>query len=108
MLENGADINAQGGLYGSALQVAAHQGNVETVRLLLENGADINAEGGLYESAFLAACAYRTSSRIPTLKILLQAGANVNARNGGALRIARLQDDGDLERLLLKYGAEDG
>jgi hypothetical protein len=37
LLENKADVNAQGGEYGNALQAASYQGHVATVKLLLEN-----------------------------------------------------------------------
>jgi ankyrin repeat protein len=39
--ENGADVNAQGGLFGTALQAAAEKGDEEIVAILLEKGADI-------------------------------------------------------------------
>ncbi|KAI3579740.1 ankyrin repeat-containing domain protein, partial [Fusarium oxysporum f. sp. albedinis] len=51
----GADVNAQGGEYGNALQAALHNGNLEIVQLLLDNGADVNAEGGEYGNALQAA-----------------------------------------------------
>ena len=38
LLENGAEVNAQGGEYGSALQAASVKGNEDIVRLLLERG----------------------------------------------------------------------
>ncbi|KIJ94633.1 hypothetical protein K443DRAFT_641295, partial [Laccaria amethystina LaAM-08-1] len=46
LLENGADVNAQGGLYGNALQVASSKGHEAIVKLLIEKGADVNAQGG--------------------------------------------------------------
>jgi ankyrin repeat protein len=51
LLEKGADINAQGGEYGNALQAASAEGHKTVVRLLLEKGADTNAQGGEYDSA---------------------------------------------------------
>ena len=45
-----ADINAQGGYYGSALQVALAHGHMAVVRLLLEKDTDVNAQGGPYGS----------------------------------------------------------
>jgi ankyrin repeat protein len=44
-LEKGADVNAQGGYYGNALQAAANGGHDSVVTLLLEKGADVNAQG---------------------------------------------------------------
>ena len=44
LLAEGADVNAQGGLYGNALQAAARDGNEAVVRLLLAEGADVNED----------------------------------------------------------------
>jgi len=44
LLEKGADVNAQGGHYGNALQAAASEGHGMIVNLLLEKGADVNAQ----------------------------------------------------------------
>ncbi|KDR83296.1 hypothetical protein GALMADRAFT_58158, partial [Galerina marginata CBS 339.88] len=41
-----ADVDAQGGIYGNALQAASSGGHETIVRLLLENGADVNVWGG--------------------------------------------------------------
>lgn len=55
LLDNGADVNIQGGYYGNALQAASHIGNEKVVKMLLENGADVKAPGGYYGSALNAA-----------------------------------------------------
>ena len=39
LLEKGADVNAQGGYYGNALQAASARGHEAVVRLLLDKGA---------------------------------------------------------------------
>ena len=39
MLDRGADFNAKGGRYGSALQAAIAEDEIEIVELLLLNGA---------------------------------------------------------------------
>src|SRR6266516_2691020 len=54
LLENGADVNAQGGTYGNALQAASENGQDQIVKRLLENGADVNAQGGTYGNALYA------------------------------------------------------
>ena len=45
LLDKGADINAQGGHYGNALQAASTGAHEKIVQLLLDNGADVNAQG---------------------------------------------------------------
>jgi hypothetical protein len=57
LLGNGADVNAQGGEYGNALQAASAESHEKIVQMLLQNGADVNAQGGEYGSALQAACA---------------------------------------------------
>ena len=46
LLERGADVNAEGGGYGNALQSASHNDHQEIVQVLLKRGADVNAQGG--------------------------------------------------------------
>lgn len=53
-ISKGADVNAQGGRYGNALQAALVKGHQEIATLLLEKGADVNAQG-VYGNALRAA-----------------------------------------------------
>jgi ankyrin repeat protein len=46
LLNQGAEVNAQGGFYGNALQAASCSGNKELIQLLLNQGADVDAQGG--------------------------------------------------------------
>jgi hypothetical protein len=46
LVENGADVNVQGGYYGNALQAASFKGHEAVAKLLIENGAKVNAQGG--------------------------------------------------------------
>ncbi|KAA1474948.1 hypothetical protein DENSPDRAFT_743586, partial [Dentipellis sp. KUC8613] len=39
LIQNGADVNIQGGEYGTALIAASFQGHIETVQILLQNSA---------------------------------------------------------------------
>ena len=55
LLVKGADVEDQGGLYGTALQAAAGEGNKAIVATLLEKGADVNAQGGFFGTALQAA-----------------------------------------------------
>jgi ankyrin repeat protein len=43
LLEKGAEVNAQGGGYGNALQAASEGGHEKVVQILLEKGAEVNA-----------------------------------------------------------------
>jgi ankyrin repeat protein len=43
LLDAGADVNAQGGYCGNALQAASWGGHEEVVQMLLAAGADVNA-----------------------------------------------------------------
>ncbi|KAH1810960.1 hypothetical protein KXX27_006757 [Aspergillus fumigatus] len=55
LIGKGVDVNAQGGLYGNALQAASYKGYQEIVKLLLDKGADVNVQGGRYGTALQAA-----------------------------------------------------
>ena len=51
LLNTGAEVNLQGGEYGSALQAVSSHGDENIIGLLLDNGADVNMEGGSFGSA---------------------------------------------------------
>ena len=51
LLENGAEVKAEGGYFGNALQAASFSGNETIVKLLLENGAEVEAEEEQYLKA---------------------------------------------------------
>jgi ankyrin repeat protein len=44
LLDRGADVNAEGGQYGSALQAASYKGHDKIVQMLLDRGADIHVD----------------------------------------------------------------
>ncbi|KDR66095.1 hypothetical protein GALMADRAFT_32850, partial [Galerina marginata CBS 339.88] len=106
LLEKGADVNAQEGYYGSALQAAASEGNEAIVKVLLKKGADVNAQGGYYKSA-LQAASFKGHKAIA--KVLLEKGANVNAEGGvygSALHAASCEGHEAVVKVLLEYGAD--
>ncbi|OCK76482.1 ankyrin, partial [Lepidopterella palustris CBS 459.81] len=72
LLENEIDVNAQGGEYGNALQVASYGGHEQVVKLLLDKSADVNAQGGEYGNA-LQVASYGGHEQI--VKLLLDKGA---------------------------------
>jgi ankyrin repeat protein len=106
LLDKGANVNAQGGEYGSALQAALVNGHKEVATLLLDKGANVNAQGGEYGNALYAASFYGYKE-IATL--LLDKGANVNAQGGeygSALQAASGRGHKEVATLLLDKGAD--
>jgi hypothetical protein len=79
LLEAGAEVNTQGGKYGTALQAASQNGSSEVVKLLLEAGADLNTHGGIYGTALRAAS--RNGNNMLT-KLLFEARADINTQGG--------------------------
>lgn len=68
----GADVNAQGGYYGSSLEAASSKGHEKVVELLLVAGADANAQGGYYGNALEAAS---SEGHEKVVGLLVDAGA---------------------------------
>jgi hypothetical protein len=105
LLERGADVNAQGGEYGNALQAASFDGNEKIVKLLLDKGADVNAQGGRYGNALQAAS---SRGHEAVVQLLLDTGADVNAqggRYGNALQAASSEGHEAVVQLLLDRDA---
>ena len=105
LAEGGADVNAQDGTYGNALQAASIIGDAEIVRQLLEHGADVNAQGGYFGNALQAAS---NQGKAEVVRQLLEHGADVNAEGGqfrNALQAASTGGHADIVRLLLERGA---
>lgn len=78
LLENGADVNAEGGQYGYALQAASVVAYPSVVGLLLDHGAVVNAQGGNHCTALHAAC---YEGHEDTVRLLLHHGADVSIQN---------------------------
>ncbi|KAK5728137.1 hypothetical protein LTR17_012145 [Elasticomyces elasticus] len=105
LLEKQADVNAQGGDYGNALQAASVSGNQTIVQLLLAAGAKVNAKGGLYGSALQAAS---SKGEEAIVRQLLSFGADVNAQggfHGNPLQAASYKWRKAIVQLLLEHGA---
>jgi hypothetical protein len=106
LLDAGADVNAQGGRYGNALQAASEGGHKQIVKTLLDKGANVNAQGGLYSNA-LRAASLRGHEQV--VKTLLNAGADVNAQGGRYGNALQAASEGGHERVvktLLDTGAD--
>ncbi|KAH7218857.1 hypothetical protein DER44DRAFT_739024 [Fusarium oxysporum] len=101
-----ADIDAEGGRYGNALQAASFQGNLEVVQLLLDKGADVTTQGGEYGNALQAAS---SKGNLEVVQLLLDKGADVNAQGGkygNALQAASSKGNLEVVQLLLDKGAD--
>jgi hypothetical protein len=72
LLDAGAEVNAQGGEYGNALQAASLEGYEQIVKTLLNAGAEVNTQGGEYGNALQTASA---GGYEQIVKMLLNAGA---------------------------------
>lgn len=79
LLDKGADVNAQDGVYGGALEAAASKGKKEVVKLFLDHGADPNTRGGPYGSV-LRAAAFVGNKEV--VQLLLDRGANADGQGG--------------------------
>ncbi|KAK5102777.1 hypothetical protein LTS08_003577 [Lithohypha guttulata] len=100
-----ADVNAQEGEYGNALQAASSYGHERVVQILLEKGADVNAQGGRYGNALQAAS---EGDHERVVQILLEKGADVNAQGGtysNALEAASEEGHEAVVQMLLNAGA---
>ncbi|KAH6838311.1 vegetative incompatibility protein HET-E-1 [Alternaria alternata] len=106
LLDKGAEVNAQGGYYGNALQAASWGGHEQVVKTLLDAGAEVNAQGGHYDNA-LQAASLRGHEQV--VKTLLDTGAEVNAECkefGNALQAASAGGHEQVAKTLLDNGAE--
>ncbi|KAH8702902.1 ankyrin repeat domain-containing protein [Phaeosphaeriaceae sp. PMI808] len=105
-LDKGADINAQGGEYGNALQAASYRGHEQVVKLLLSKNVDVNAQGGDYGSALQEASA---GGHEQIVKLLLDKNVDINAqggRYGSALQEASAGGHEQIVKLLLDKDAD--
>jgi ankyrin repeat protein len=106
LLEQGVNVNLQGGFFGNALQAACVNSDRMMVETLLEHGADVNAEGGHYANALEAASA---KGDIGIVETLLEKGANVNAQGAhfaNALDAAYIKGHYGVVKALLEKGAD--
>jgi ankyrin repeat protein len=106
LVERGADVKAQGGYYGNALQAAAFGGHKSIASLLLEYKADVNAQGGSYGNALQAAACGGHESIV---RLLLENEADVNAQGGSfsnTLQVAAREGHESIIRLLLENEAD--
>ena len=101
LIDNGADVNVQGGEYGYAIWAAMSQGYNEIVDLLLQHGASPSIHSGYDDKALVAASrgGYRN-----IVELLLDEGVDSDAYDD-ALISALEGGHKDIIKLLLEKGA---
>jgi len=103
VLSHTANVNAQGGFYGNALQAASHNGYLEVVQFLLERGADVNAQGGELDYALTAAAGNGFDK---VVRVLLEYSADAKLPGRKALRCAAGGGHIKVAEILLDAGAD--
>jgi ankyrin repeat protein len=106
LLDQGAEVNKQGGRYGNALHAASLRGHKHIVQTLIEAGAEVDAQNGDCDNALQAAS---SEGHELIVKMLLDNKANINAQGGkygNALQAAAAAGHGGIVQLLLNNGAD--
>ncbi|KAK0622946.1 ankyrin repeat-containing domain protein [Immersiella caudata] len=119
LVSDWADPNAQAGIYGNALQIAAMQDHKRIVEMLLGNGADVNARGGLHGTALHGAVAALMAhvgegeevvEKLLAMRADVDAnGADVNLQQGigiTRLEVAISKWQTDIVKMLVAEGAD--
>jgi ankyrin repeat protein len=106
LLNNGVDVNVQGGRFGYALEAASYWGHDMIVDFLVKKGADVNAQGGEYGNALQAASSWGHEAIVG---LLVENGADVNVQGGkygNALYAASYCGHEAIVGLLVEKGAD--
>ncbi|KAI7479392.1 hypothetical protein KC357_g4217 [Hortaea werneckii] len=106
LLARGADCNALGGRFNTALQAASSKDYRDLVELLLDRGADVGILGGFYGSALQAAA---SRGSVELVERLLAAGADVNTEGnkfGTSLHEPAFRGSIQIVERLLAAGAD--
>ena len=109
LLDLGADVCVDYGIYNGVLQIAARSGSVGMLQLLVQPQfkINVNQNGGRYGSPLQAAVFSQSADKV---RILLDHGADVNQEVGGygfPLDAAGVRGFFDVLEVLVKHGAED-
>ncbi|KAJ6474843.1 ankyrin repeat-containing domain protein [Mycena sanguinolenta] len=104
LLNNEADVNLHGRIYGSPLRIAMFNNHIKALQLLLEHGAADNVEkwGRVLKEA-------SGDGKYEMVRILLGCAVNFNTKDerhiGAALCTAASRNYSDIVKLLLEDGA---
>jgi ankyrin repeat protein len=103
LVRAGANVNTHHYMFGSPLQTAIIQGDVEVARFLLDNGAHINPIAAEDESPLVTAAYFGDSNMV---QLLLQKGADVDRYGTKACQEADSNGHEHIVELLVKHGAQ--
>ncbi|KAF7134067.1 hypothetical protein CNMCM5793_005696 [Aspergillus hiratsukae] len=109
LLEEGADVNAEGGRFHCPLMAACSQGHKAIVRLLLDKGATFKVQGDLYDNHLVRACSF---GHAEVVQLLIERCADINTPVSGlsvapnALQVASCRGDEHIVQLLLDSGVD--
>ncbi|KAF3916902.1 Ankyrin-1 [Orbilia brochopaga] len=117
LIAAGADVNATGGQFGTALQISAYSHDCRGIAILLSHGADINATSQKYGGVIQAAAKRDSESTgeylaeeasVRAMTLLYDRGASVTAgggKYGNALHMAAKSGNFEGVKWLISRGA---
>ena len=106
LLDEGVNVNAQGGKHGNALHVALEKGHIQIVQMLLDKGANFNALHKVHGTTLQIAS---VNGHIRIVQLLLDKGVDINAydkKYGNALQSALAGGQLQVVQMLLDKGAD--
>ena len=105
--EHPEDVNARGGSRVTSMHIAAREGHIDILSLLLEHGADLEGQARYNMTPLHVASGY---GKLEAAQWLLDHGANINARDRDdwtPLRWALTEENNiQVVRLLLERGSD--
>ncbi|KAF3931033.1 Ankyrin-3 [Dactylellina cionopaga] len=116
LIEAGADVNAEGGRFGTAIHVAAYSHDCQRIAILLKHGARLDLMSPKYGGVIQAAAKRDTISNggwvageasVRAMQLLFNRGASVNlggGRYGNAVQLAAKCDNLEGLKWLLSHG----
>ena len=106
LIKRGADLRACGKRGATAIHVAAAEGNMSIVRMLLDAGVEIDIREKLWNDTPLHKAA--RGNRLPVAQLLHERGADLRACNRGemAIHCAAFFGHVDFIRMMLDFGVE--
>ncbi len=108
LIQQGADPNLKDKRGFRSLQMAATNGHLDTVRVLVNAGAELDAHDNEYGVTALMGAATNGHDDIVELLIQARAAVNIRAPNGmTALGFANLKGQRSAARILQEHGATD-